>query len=279
MEPDNEQLSIARQCELLGKSRSWYYYRPYTRQDRLETDNADKELIEEISEEIPFYGYRKIALEAGSRSRPLSFKRAYRLCRELDIAAVRLPPPTSSPYTAHAVYPYLLRGLHICRPNQVWQADITHLRLPGGTVYLCAILDVYSRKVLAWNLSNTMDAFLVLLAVTAAMERYGVPEIVNTDQGSQFTTTEWISPLEAEGVRISMDARGRAQDNVYIERWWGSFKREHFYLNQYTSLPALRRGIEEYVHFYNTRRFHQHLGYKRPAEVYFAEAPLAAAAG
>lgn len=152
--------------------------------------------------------------------------------------------------------------------NEVWQVDITYIRLPAGTVYLCAIVDVYSRKVLAWNLSNTMETMLVLLPLSWALERHGIPEIVNTDQGSQFTTADWISILETTGIRVSMDGKGRAADNIYIERWWRSFKHEDLYLHQYATLRQLRRGIERYVWFYNHRRFHQALSYRRPAEVY-----------
>lgn len=150
----------------------------------------------------------------------------------------------------------------------MWQIDVTYVRLPTGTVYLCGIIDVYSRKLLAWQLANTMDLMLVLLAITKAMEDYGVAEMINTDQGSQFTTRDWIGMVEDLGVWISIDGRGRALDNVYIERWWRSFKHEDLYLNQYDDTRTLRRGIERYVEFYNTRRFHQSLGYRRPDDVY-----------
>lgn len=260
---------MRRQCKLLGRSRSWYYYRPLRDPDRLEREGHDMRIIEELSEELPFYGYRKIALEAQERyGSQLSFKRTQRLRRQLGLHAVCLPPPTSTPRTAHAVYPYLLEGREIRKANELWETDITYVRLPTGTVYLCAIIDVYSRKVLSWQLSNTMDVLLVLTALTSAMERYGTPEMINTDQGSQFTTRDWIAMVEDLGVRISMDGKGRAFDNIFIERWWRSFKHEDLYLNQYESAVALRRGIERYVEFYNSRRFHQSLDYRRPDEVY-----------
>lgn len=226
----------------------------------------------DLKDEIPFYGYRKMALEMAERyGIPISFKRTYRLWCELGLHAVQLPPPTSTPRTAHAVYPYLLKGKKITHTNQAWQTDITYCRLPQGTVYLCAIIDVYSRKVLSWNLSNTMDVMLVLWPLTWALERYGPPEIINTDQGSQYTTEDWISMVEDLGIRVSMNGKGRSLDNVYIERWWKSFKHEDFYLNQYEKVSQLRAGIEGYVHFYNTRRFHQELGYKRPDEIYWSD--------
>jgi putative transposase len=191
--------------------------------------------------------------------------------KNLGLQAVRMPPPTSTPRTAHAVYPYLLANKEITKPNQVWEVDITYLNLPQGTVYLCAILDVHSRKVLSWNLSNTMDVFLVLWPLTWAIERYGRPEIINTDQGSQFTTHDWIAMIEDLDIRISMNGKGRSLDNIFIERWWRSFKHENFYLNQYQTIKSLKRGITEYIEFYNTKRFHQSLNYKRPDEVFFED--------
>lgn len=191
-----------------------------------------------------------------------------RIRREENIRAVRVPPPTSTPRTAHAVYPYLLSGREVTHVNEVWQVDITYIRLPTGTVYLCAIVDVYSRKVLAWNLSNTMETDFVLVTLSWALLTHGIPEIINTDQGSQFTTADWISIVETTGIRISMDGKGRATDNIYIERWWNSFKHEQLYLQQYATMRELREGIAAYVQFYNERRFHQALSYRRPAEVY-----------
>jgi putative transposase len=263
-------LSIRRQCELLGRSRSWYYYRGGRNSRRQEHEQRLATVAEEVHAEIPFYGYRKAAFEAAERGWDISVKQMLRVRRENNIRALRLPPPTSTPRTAHARYPYLLDNREITEANEVWQVDITYVRLPGGTVYLCAIIDVATRRVLAWNLSNTMETLLVLMPLAWALERYGIPEIINSDQGSQFTTVDWISILETTGIRVSMDGKGRAVDNIYIERWWNTFKYENLYLNQYATMGELRRGIERYVHFYNHRRFHQALGYRRPAEV-FAE--------
>ena len=266
-------IPISRQCELLGKSRSWYYYRPRENTRRKISDDFYKYVVTRLSSLIPFYGYRKIALEAFERYRiDMSFKQTYRLRTHLGLHAVRMPPPTSTPRTAHAVYPYLLANREITKPNQVWEVDITYLNLPQGIVYLCAIIDVYSRKVLGWNLSNTMDVFFVLWPLTWAIERYGRPEIINTDQGSQFTTHDWIAMVEDLDIRISMNGKGRSLDNIFIERWWRSFKHEDFYINQYQTVKSLKRSITEYIDFYNTRRFHQALGYKRPDEVFYASA-------
>jgi putative transposase len=255
----------------LGKSRSWYYYRPRRNPKPEEQDRRKRAAAEAVHNDIPFYGYRKAALEAQERGHNITFKQMLRLRRECRIHAVQVPPPTSTPRTAHAQYPYLLKGKQITRVNQAWQADLTYISLPGGTVYLCAFIDVYSRRVLAWNVSNTMDTAMVLMTLAWALERHGIPEILNTDQGSQFTTVDWIEIVETMGTRVSMDGKGRASDNIYIERWWNTFKYEDLYLNQYETLPQLRRGIESYVSFYNHRRFHQTLSYRRPAEV-FAEA-------
>lgn len=261
---------MSKQCELLGKSRSWYYYRSQPDENRMRREREDEEMVEQISEEIPYYGYRKVALEIRERyGLDLSFKRTQRLRKKLGLRAVTLPPPTSMPRTAHAVYPYLLKGKRISAPNQVWEVDITYIRLPTGTVYLCAIIDVYSRKLLSWNLANTMDVMLVLFPLTWALERYGIPQMINTDQGSQFTTRDWLGMVEDLGIRISMDGKGRAFDNIFIERWWRSFKHEDLYLNQYQTVSELRVGIESYIRFYNTKRFHQSLKYRRPDEVFY----------
>ena len=269
---DDDRFSISQQCRLFGKSRSWYYYGPGKDPKREAKDEFDKDLVNSLSDEIPFYGYRKIALEAEARyGVDLSFKRTLRLRQELSLHAVIPPPPTSIPHTAHAVYPYLLRGKSITRVNQVWQVDITYVRLPSGTVYLCAIIDVYSRKVLSWNVSNTMDVMLVLWPLTQALQSHGAPEIINSDQGSQFTTEDWVSMVEDLSIKISMSSKGRATDNIFIERWWRSFKHEDLYLNQYQNLRALRRGIEKYIEFYNTRRFHQALQYRTPDDVFYRE--------
>jgi putative transposase len=153
----------------------------------------------------------------------------------------------------------------------VWQVDITYLSLPQGIVYLCAIIDVYSRKLLSWNVSNTMDVQFVLWPLTWALETYGIPEIINTDQGSQFTTEDWIGMVEDLNIKVSMNGKGRSLDNIFIERWWKNFKYEDFYLQQYQTVKSLKQGIRDYVEFYNTRRFHQALDYQRPDEVYYEE--------
>jgi putative transposase len=275
VDPDDEQLSITNQCALLGCSRSWYYYKPGKEPKREAKDEFDKGIIMKLSKTIPFYGYRKLSLEAEQRfGIDLSFKRTLRLCQELGVHAVVSPPPTSTPRTAHAVFPYLLKGKEISYSNQVWQVDITYIRLPTGTVYLCAIIDVFSRKVLSWNLANTMDVLLVLWPLTWALQSYGTPEIIHTDQGSQFTTEEWVALVEDLNIKVSMSSKGRALDNIFIERWWRSFKHENLFLNQYQTLRALRKGIENYIEFYNRERFHQALNYWKPNEVFFDDVEM-----
>ena len=272
LERENLQISISRQCELLGKSRSWYYYKPHKDPRHTEKDTFDKKIIGHVSELIPFYGYRKVALEVHDRfGMSLSRKRTYRIWKELGLQAVRPPIPTSTPRTAHKIYPYLLSGREITRPNEVWQVDITYLSLPHGIVYLCAIIDVYSRKLLSWNVSNTMDVQFVLWPLTWALETYGIPDIINTDQGSQFTTEDWIGMVEDLSIKVSMNGKGRSLDNIFIERWWKNFKYEDFYLQQYQTVKSLKQGIRDYVEFYNTRRFHQALDYQRPDDVYYEE--------
>jgi putative transposase len=279
IEPEHKRLPVSKQCELRGKSRSWYYYRSTPNANRLAKEARKAAMVRKVSDEIQYYGYRKVALEVSEQyGVSLSFKQAWRLRKKEGIKAVRVPPPTSTPRTAHAVYPYLLGGKHITYANQVWQVDISYVQLPSGTMYLCAILDVFSRKLLAWNLSNTMDVMLVLFPLTTALAEYGAPEIINTDQGSQFTTSDWISMVEDLGIRVSMDGKGRAFDNIYIERWWRSFKYEDLYLNQYQTVSELRRGIGAYVKFYNTRRFHQALDYRRPQEVFIESQAVVEAA-
>ena len=270
IEQDNDEISISRQCELLGKSRSWYYYKPYKDPCRTAQDDFYKEIIGYVSELIPFYGYRKVSFEVQDRfGVSISWKRTYRMWKEMGLHAVQPPIPTSTPRTAHKIYPYLLSGREITRVNEVWEVDITYLSLPQGIVYLCAIIDVYSRKLLSWNVSNTMDVMLVLWPLTWSLETYGVPEMINTDQGSQFTTEDWIGMVEDLGIKVSMNGKGRSLDNIFIERWWKNFKYEDFYLNQYVNIKTLKRGIRDYVEFYNTRRFHQAIDYRRPDDVYY----------
>ena len=262
--PD-EQTSVRRQCELLGVSRSSVYYVP------VEPEAEEFELmrrIDEIHLEFPFYGSRTIARELREKGYRANRKRVQRLMRLMGLESVAPTPNTSKPNEEHPVYPYLLRGLTISRPNQVWATDITYIPLARGSAYLVAIMDWHSRRVLSWRLSNTLDASFCIEALQEALSRFGRPEIFNSDQGSQFTSADFTAVLLKAGVKISMDGKGRCIDNVFVERLWRSLKYEDVYLKAYTNLVEARTGIERYFQFYNTRRSHQALGHQTPAAFY-----------
>ena len=256
----HERLSVRRQCALLGLARSGVYRAPPpTRED----DAAAMRRIDALYTDCPFYGSRRIAFEL-----KMSRKRVQRLMRLMGIAALGPKPRTSKPAPGHKVFPYLLRGVSIERPNQVWAADITYVPVGAGFFYLVAIMDWASRAVLAWRLSNTMDTSFCLEALEEALARFGKPEIFNTDQGSQFTSQAFTGALERAGVRISMDGRGRFLDNIFIERLWRSLKHEDIYLKHYADGREARAGIASWIAFYNSRRPHQALGYKTPMSVW-----------
>ncbi len=266
-----EQLPITKQCKLLGKSRSWYYYRNYKNPEKAEKDLQDKALILDVYKDYPFYGYRKITLELNDRGIRITRKRVRRLMRELCLYAIYPGQNLSKRNKEHKIYPYLLKDIEIIRPNQVWETDITYIPFEFGKLYLVAIIDVYSRKILSWNLSNTMDVDFCTEALFEAIEKYGYPEIFNSDQGSQFTSPRFLKHLKKK-TQISMDSKGRALDNVFIERFWRSIKYEDIYLKSYRTIPELRTGIDNYMKFYNEKRFHESLDYKRPDEVYTVSA-------
>jgi len=256
----HERLSVRRQCALLGLARSGVYRPPApTRED----DAAAMRRIDGLYTDCPFFGSRRIAFEL-----KMSRKRVQRLMRLMGIAALGPKPRTSKPAPGHKVFPYLLRGVSIERPNQVWAADITYVPVGAGFLYLVAIMDWASRAVLAWRLSNTMDASFCLEALEEALARFGKPEIFNTDQGSQFTSQAFTGALERAGVRISMDGRGRFLDNIFIERLWRSLKHEDIYLKHYADGREARAGIASWIAFYNNRRPHQGLGYRTPMSVW-----------
>jgi putative transposase len=262
--PD-ERTSIRRQCELLGVGRSSVYYVP------VGPDAEELELMRRIDElhlEFPFYGSRSIARELRSKGCRVNRKRVQRLMRLMGLESVAPKPNTSKPNEGHPVYPYLLRGVTIDRPNQVWAADITYIPLARGFAYLVAIMDWHSRRVLSWRLSNTLDATSCVEALQEALSHFGRPEIFNSDQGSQFTAKDFTDVLLAAGVKISMDGKGRCIDNVFVERLWRSLKYEDVYLKAYTNLIEARAGIGAYFQFYNTRRAHHALGYQTPASFY-----------
>ncbi len=260
-------ISIARQCELLGLNRTSYYYKPRT--FKLEEDIAYKQLILEEYLKCPFYGYRKITKALNKKEYEINKKRVLRLMQEIGIQAIYPKPNLSKPCSEHKKYPYLLRGLEVKRPNHVWAIDITYIKLPGGYIYLTAIIDLYSRKTLSWKISNTLDVDFCVEVLEEAINRYGKPEIFNSDQGSQFTSNAFLKNLEKRKIKISMDGKGRAIDNIYIERLWRSLKYEDIYIREYNTIKECVEGVDRYFNFYNSERFHQSLNYETPDEIYF----------
>ncbi len=222
-------------------------------------------ILEELRER-PFYGYRKIWRAIKDLS--VTLKQVRRIMKKSGLRAIYAGKRTSIPAKGHARYPYLLRGKAIWLPNQVWATDITYIKLKGGYVYLAAIIDLYSRKVLSWRISNTMDAEFCVAALEEAIAIWGVPAIFNTDQGSQFTAEAFVGVLESHGIRISMDGRNRALDNIFVERFWRSLKYEDIYLKDYQTMEELKQGLKRYFGFYNSERFHQSLDYKTPDMAY-----------
>jgi putative transposase len=259
------ELSIRRQCQLLGLARSGVYRTPAPANDN---DLALMRRIDELFTAWPFLGSRRMARMLRGDGHIVNRKRVQRLMRLMGIAALGPKPRTSAPSPGHRIFPYLLRGLRIDRPNQVWAADITYLPVGCGFLYLVAIMDWASRAVLSWRLSNTMDVSFCVAALEEALARFGKPEIFNTDQGSQFTSAAFTGVLEQAGIQISMDGRGRWMDNVFIERLWRSLKHEDIYLKGYADGREARDGIASWIAFYNSRRPHQALGYATPMEVW-----------
>jgi putative transposase len=266
MEPDHAELSLRRQCELIGLSRSTYYYVPASES---EFNLQLMRLIDEQYLRTPFYGWPRMTAHLQRQGYEVNHKRVQRLMQLMGVQAIYPKPKTTISGQVHRVYPYLLCDLEVVRPNHVWSADITYLPMQHGFMYLVAILDWFSRYVLAWQLSNTLDCRFCLDALEQALLQ-GRPEIFNTDQGVQFTSQDFTSCLEGAGIRISMDGRGRALDNIFIERLWRSVKYEDIYLNDYGSVPQLDAGLQAYFRFYNEDRPHQSLGYRTPAEVHYA---------
>lgn len=269
IEPRHPTLSIARQCELINLSRA-SYYRALDSEIATETPE-NLELMRLIDEEYtrhPFYGSRKIMAYLSRQGYGVNRKRVQRLIRIMGLVSVAPKPNTSAKNKENKVYPYLLRDLSIDRPNQVWCADITYIRMQDGFVYLIAVMDWYSRKVLSWEISNTMDDSFCVSALEQAIRLHGRPEIFNTDQGSQFTSTAFTDVLKAYQIKISMDGKGRWMDNVFIERLWRSVKYEDVYLKDYCTVIALRQGLKEYFQFYNEERPHQSFESFTPSEVY-----------
>ncbi len=269
------ELSRARRCELLSVARSTAYYSP---SPVSEEDLALMRLIDQIHLELPFYGSRRIRDELDTRGQRVNRKRIQRLMRQMGIRALYPKPRTSTPGKGHKIYPYLLRNMTISRANQVWASDICYLPMAKGFMYLVAIMDWHTRKVLSCRVSNTMDSDFCVEALEQALSRYGTPGIFNTDQGAQFTADAFTRVLKDHDVTISMDGKGRWIDNVFVERLWRSVKYEDVYLRAYETPAALRAGMEKYFRFYNARRRHTALNRRTPDAVYFEQTALTTAA-
>ncbi len=266
------QLPLKTQAALLSLNRSGLYYRPVPPSPQ---ELARKRRIDEIYTASPFYGVRRITAQLQREGQSVNHKAVARHMREMGLAAIYPGPNTSKCAQQAAVYPYLLRGLAITRPNQVWGIDITYIRLAAGWLYLVAVLDWFSRYVVSWELDQSLAQPFVTRAVQAALAT-ATPEIWNSDQGSHFTSAQYTDLLRTAGVRISMDGRGRALDNIFVERLWRSVKYEEVYLHDYANPREARTGLTGYLCFYNKERLHQALGYRTPAEVYGGAAPSAA---
>lgn len=265
MEWDHAELSLRRQCALLGLLRSTLY------NELQGADEGDLELMRLLDEQYlqtPFYGSRRMRRFLRGLGHQVNRKKVQRLMRQMGLEAIYPKPRTSLANPEHKIYPYLLRGLAVTRPNQVWCADITYVPMPRGFLYLVAVLDWYSRYVISWRLSNTMETGFCVEALEAALE-HGVPEIFNTDQGAQLTANAFVDTLLGTGIQVSMDGRGRALDNAFIERLWRSVKYEDLYLRDYTTVPEVGSGLTRYFKFYNDKRFHQALDYQTPEQVHF----------
>jgi putative transposase len=265
IEPAHHRLSIATQCRLLSISRSSYYYAPVP---ETEETLALMRAIDAAFLDMPWYGSRQMVRHLRRSGHDVGRRRVRRLMGKMGLSPIYQRPRTSDPHPQHRVYPYLLRKLAIDRPNHVWCADVTYIPMRRGFLYLVAIMDWATRKVLAWRLSNTMDTGFCVAALEEALARFGRPEIFNTDQGSQFTSFAFTSVLRDAEVRISMDGRGRWMDNVFIERLWRSLKYECVYLHAFETGSELRTGLGRWITYYNTQRPHSGLAGRTPAEAY-----------
>jgi putative transposase len=259
-----EAVPVTRLCELLGVARSTFYYSP---RGLSEEDLELMRLIDEQYTKTPFYGYRKMTRWLWLQGYHVNKKRVLRLMQKMGLQAIYPKRKLSKPGKGHLIYPYLLRDVKVIRPDQVWAADLTYIRLLRGFIYLVAIMDWYSRYVLSWEVSITLETDFCVAALRRALER-GRPEIFNTDQGAQFTSTNFINELKNNEIRISMDGRRRVQDNIFVERLWRTLKYEEVYLKDYETVFEAVEGIRSYFKFYNGERLHQALDYKTPALIY-----------
>tara|TARA_Y100000031_G_C8198693_1_gene375097 strand:- start:146 stop:1090 length:945 start_codon:yes stop_codon:yes gene_type:complete len=267
IEPSHAQLSIVCQCELLNLSRATYYRNTDWSGESEENLNY-MTLIDEEYTRHPFYGSRKMRNYLRRQGHKVNRKRIQRLMQKMGIKSVAPSPSTSKPCLEHKIYPYLLNNLEITRANQVWCTDLTYIRMDGGFVYLVAVMDWYSRKVLSWEVSSSMDESFCVSALERALRLYPKPEIFNSDQGAQFTGKAFTGVLKKYDIRISMDGKGRCMDNIFIERLWRSVKYEEVYLNDYRSTDDLRKALRKYFHFYNAERPHQTFDGATPLEIY-----------
>jgi putative transposase len=265
VQPDHATLSMRRQCALLSLTRSMLYYRPV---EVSAEDRALMKAIDRLFTKWPFFGSRKILLELRAAGHDINRKRVQRLMQVMGLQALVPGPHTSTPHPDHPIYPYLLGNVEVVRPNQAWAADITYIPLEHGWGYLVAIIDWHSRTILSWRLSNTMTVDFCVEALEEALHHHGPPEMFNTDQGAQFTSPDFTGVLQRAGITISMDGKGRATDNVFIERVWRSLKYEDVYLHDYATLAEAHAGIARWIRFYNGRRPHQSLGNRTPMAVY-----------
>jgi len=266
VEPDNSRISKSRQCALLGISRTSLYYRP-----REMPSKRDLSLMRAIDEQYlktPYYGRRRMRLALRKKGYQVSEKKVRRLMHLMGLRAISPGPSTSSRAEDHKVYPYLLKDMRVIRPDQVWCSDITYIPILGSFMYLCVIMDWYSRKVLSWSLSTTLDAEFCVSCLERAIGLHGRPEIFNSDQGSQYTSEGFIGVLKENGIKISMDGKGSFRDNIFIERLWRSLKYELIYMREFVSVPELREGLRLWFESYNGERFHQALEYRTHEEVY-----------
>jgi putative transposase len=271
IERSNPNLSITEQCRLVSISRSSFYY---AAKGESEANLRLMRRIDELFMKYPFYGSRQMVRQLRREGLCVGRHRVRRLMRLIGLAAIYQAPRTSDPHPTHRIYPYLLRGMAITRPNQVWCSDITYIPVQHGFLYLVAVMDWATRQVLSWRLSNTMDTAFCTEALSEALAKYGKPEIFNTDQGSQFTSLAFTDALKDAGVAISMDGRGRFMDNIFIERLWRSLKYEAVYLHEMTDGFVAERVIGDWIDFYNTERPHSSLDGQTPREAYWRDRPV-----
>lgn len=264
-------MSIEKQCELLGLSRSSYYYEP-------RGESAENlvlmRAIDKLYTKCPYYGARRLSVNLPTEFQPINVKKVGRLMKLMGIEAIYPKPNLSIPDLQHKIYPYLLRGIKIERINHVWSTDITYVPMEQGFLYLCAVVDWYSRYILSWEISNTLTTDFCLKAVNNALKSGQKPEVFNTDQGSQFTSNDYTKILIDKGILVSMDGIGRALDNIFIERFWRTIKYEHIYLKEYKDGKSLFDGLLEYIQFYNYERKHQALLYLTPNQVFNERLPI-----